>query len=123
MEVLVLGLIVVQIVRIAAERVQQTERVILERRFQLPVGGRMKYGGLANQKRRPCNRSRTSKETKQSKHPAHCFVLNFALPSCLESICSRSPRLRPNSGQSLNASCHVRLIGETNINSDPCQRR
>jgi hypothetical protein len=67
MEVVVFGLIVAQIVRVPAERIQQAERVVLKRRLDLPIGARGKGGGLCMQNGRVSNLDRTLGEGRAGK--------------------------------------------------------
>jgi hypothetical protein len=121
-EVLVLGSIVVQIVRVAAKRIQQTEGVVFEGGLELPVGVAVNGNRLSSEAMRVGNLGSTQDEkTELIKNPAHRLLLRAEVPSCLESICSGSPCSRSNSAELLNAPGHVRLVGEAQLDRDVCQ--
>src|ERR1700690_1362478 len=79
---------------------------------------------LRTQARWVGNLGRTCHEkTEQIKNTAHCSLLNVAVLSCLESICRGPPRLRSNSRELLDTPGHVRLVGETKLGRNTCERR
>src|ERR1700691_808262 len=122
MEVLVISSVVVQIIRVAAKRIQQAEGVIFEGGPELPVGVAVNGDHLCREAMRVRNLGSTEDEkTELIKNLAHRLLLRAEVPSCLESICSGSPCSRSNSGELLNAPGHVRLVGEAQLDCDVCQ--